>query len=186
VVSADGGTPQEVLPENENQNDVGWSPDGKQMIFGRAPYLQGTTDNIVIKIVDLQTKQTFTLPGSNSLFSPRWSPDGQHVAAVSANLHKIELFDFKTQKWTDWITNPDFAGAPTWSQDGSYLYYGSGSGEGGSYCRVKIGRNEPERLFDLAGLHLYSFMIGLTPDGSPLLSRDMSSDEIYSMDLELP
>src|SRR5262249_51998216 len=62
VVSADGGTPQEVLPENENQNDVGWSPDGKQMIFGRAPYLQGTTDNIVIKIVDLQTKQTFTLP----------------------------------------------------------------------------------------------------------------------------
>ncbi len=186
TISADGGTPQEILSEKENQNDVGWSPDGKQLVFGRAPFLKGTNDTIVIKIVDLSTKRESTVPGSNNLWAPRWSPDGRHLAAVSLDSRKLLLFDFETQKWADWVSNSAFVGYPIWSQDGSYVYYNGGSGDGGYYCRVKMGTSKPEQLFSFSGLHFYSFMIGMAPDGSPLVSRDMSSDEIYSLDVDLP
>jgi hypothetical protein len=30
---------------------------------------------------------------------------------------KLLLFDFKTQKWSDWITEPGLVGYLNWSQD---------------------------------------------------------------------
>jgi Tol biopolymer transport system component len=186
LVSADGGTPQEVFAEKEDQNDVGWSPDGKQLVFGRVPFLPGTTDTIVIKIFDLATKRVSTVPGSENLFAPRWSPNGQHLVAVSADSKKLLLFDFKTEKWTDWVSSPDFIGAPSWSKDGAYVYYLNRSGDGGTYRRIRVGANEPELVVDLGNLHFFSFMIGLTPDSSALFARDVSADEIYSIEVELP
>jgi Tol biopolymer transport system component len=184
LVSADGGTPQEVFAEKENQNDVGWSPDGKQLVFGRAPFLPGTTDTIAIKIFDLATKTVSTVPGSENLFAPRWSPDGQHLVAVSADIKKLLLYDFKTEKWTDWVSSPDSLGVPSWSKDGAYVYYVSG--EVGTYRRIRVGANKPELVVDFGNLHLADFMIGLTPDGSALFTRDVSADEIYSLEVELP
>jgi Tol biopolymer transport system component len=187
LVSADGGTPQEVFAEKENQNDVGWSPDGKQLVFGRIPFLPGTTDTIAIKIFDLATKRVSTVPGSENLFAPRWSPDGQHLVAVSADSKKLLLFDFKTEKWTDWVSSPDFLGEPSWSKDGAYVYYLNRSGDGGTYRRIRVGANKPELVVDFGNLHLFGdSMIGLTPDGSVLFTRDVSADEIYSLEVELP
>ena len=37
LISAQGGTPQELLAEKEFQVDVGWSSDGKRLVFGRVP-----------------------------------------------------------------------------------------------------------------------------------------------------
>jgi len=185
LISSDGGTPREVLSEKENQNDVGWSPDGKQLVFGRVPFLQGTTDKIVIKIVDLVTKKESIVPGSANMYAPRWSPDGQHLVAVSADNKKLLLFDFKTQKWADWITS-DLLGAPSWSKDGAYVYYDDMSAGSSSYRRIKVGAKKSDLVVQLADINLYSFMTGITPDGSPLLTRDVSVDEIYSLEVELP
>jgi Tol biopolymer transport system component len=33
VVSSEGGTPQRVLPSDQSQMDVNWSPDGNSLIF---------------------------------------------------------------------------------------------------------------------------------------------------------
>jgi serine/threonine protein kinase len=186
LISADGGMPQEVFSEKENQNDVGWSPDGNQLVFGRIPFIQGTTDRIVIQIFDLRTKKASIVPGSENLFAPRWSPDGQYLVALTADSKRLVLFDFKTQKWTDWVSTADFVGAPTWSRDRAYVYYVAGPADGGSYRRIKLGASKPETVVDFAELHLFSFMAGLTPDGSPLFTRDVSVDEIYSLEVQLP
>ena len=73
--------------------------------------------------MDLATHQVSTIPGSENLFSPRWSPDGQYLAALTADSTKLLLFNFKTQKWSDWVNEPGAIGFPNWSRDGSYLYY---------------------------------------------------------------
>ena len=47
-----------------------------------------------------------------------------------------------------------------------------------------------ERLADLKGFRRMIFMelpwSGVTPDGSPLLLRDISSQEVYALDFAIP
>ena len=58
------------------------------------------------------------------------------------------------------------------------------------YYRIPLGQTRAELLVDLKDLHQNSNVLGgwsgITPDGSPLFVRDLSTDEIYALDLELP
>jgi Tol biopolymer transport system component len=190
LISASGGTPDGVLSEKGYQTDPTWSPDGKQITIGRAPFRPGSTDKIVIHLLDLNSRQISTIPGSENLYSPRWSPDGRHLAALSADSQKLLLFDFKTQKWADWITEPGAIGFPTWSRDGRYVYYDNTSTKKPAFLRVKVGQTRSESLIDLKDMRRYGgygwAWSGLAPDDSALLVRDASTDEIYSLELELP
>ena len=186
LISAQGGAPQEMLAESHTQLDATWSPDGKKIAFGRSP---GT--GVSISIIDLATHQVPTVPGSENLFSPRWSPDGRYLAALNLDSTKLVLFDFKTQKWSDWITEPGVVGYLSWSPDGSYLYYDSTFTDHPTFRRVKVGQTHSELLVDLKGLLRYSTppaygWSGIAPDGSALFTRDLSTDEIYALDLDLP
>ena len=178
-----------MLAENLPQIDPGWSPDGKQMVFGRHPMEEST-----IQLLDLNSKQVSIIPGSQGLYSPRWSPDGRYLAALSINWRKIVIFDFERQTWSDWVSGPGRLGYPEWSQDGKYLYFvrilETGVTDTPGYYRIQLRQTRPELLVDLKDLHQYASPIGswcgITPDGSPLLVRDLSTDEIYALDLELP
>jgi Tol biopolymer transport system component len=142
--------------------------------------------NLLLRgLLDLNSRQISTIPGSENLYSPRWSPDGQHLAALSADSKKLLLYDFKTQKWTDWINEPGAIGFPTWSRDGRYVYYDNTSTENPDFRRVKVGQTRSEFLIDLKDIRRWAWT-GLAPDDSALLVRDVSTDEIYSLDLELP
>ncbi len=184
LISANGGAPQEMLAENLLQLDADWAPDGKQMIFGR-----GWWDNKqTIQLLDLNSKQVSVIPGSRGLYSPRWSPDGRYLAALSDNFSKILIFDFKRQTWSVWVSG-NF-GYPAWSRDGKYLYFESFFAEKPGYFRIQLGGTRPELLVDLKDLHQFASSIGawsgITPDGSPLFVRALGTDEIYALDLELP
>jgi DNA-binding winged helix-turn-helix (wHTH) protein/dipeptidyl aminopeptidase/acylaminoacyl peptidase len=188
LISAQGGTPEEVLSEKGYQIDPTWSPDGKQITVGGAPL--ASSGKLVLRVVDLNSKQISTIPGSENLYSPRWSPEGRHLAALSADSKKLLIFDFKTQKWTDWINEPGAIGFPTWSRDGGYVYYDTWSTQNTAFRRVKVGETHSEFLIDLKYLRRYgghgSGWSGLAPDDSALLVRDVSADEIYSLEVELP
>jgi hypothetical protein len=112
----------------------------------------------------------------------------QHTSPVPT---KLLLFDFKTQKWSDWIAEPGVVGYLNWSQDGNYLYYDSAFTDHPTFRRVKVGQTHSELLFDLKGLARYLAppaygWSGIAPDGSALFTRDLSTDEIYALDLDLP
>ena len=186
LISAQGGAAQEMLAENLPQGDPGWSPDGKQMVFGRF-----VNEKATIQLLDLNSKQVSIIPGSQGLYSPRWSPDGRYLAALPVNQRKIVIFDFKRQTWSDWVSGPRRYRYPAWSRDGKYLYFETRATETPGYYRIQLGQTRPELVVDLKDLHQFYGPImgswsGITPDGSPLFVRDLSTDEIYALDLELP
>jgi len=186
LISAQGGTPKQMLPEKEYQADAHWFPDGKRMIFGRLPFISGSSEKVALQVLDLNSKQVSTIPGSENLYSPRLSSDGKHLAALSSDNKKLLIFDFKTQKWTGWINEPEGIGFPAWSRDGNYVYYNV-PGKNTAYRRVKVGQTRSELFVDLKDLRRWALpWSGLTPDGSALFVRDVSSDEIYALDMELP
>ena len=185
LISAQGGTPEQVLSEKEYQVDAHWFPDGKRMIFGRTPWIPGSSEKVVLKVLDLDSKQVSIFPGSENFYSPHMSPDGKHLAAYSSDNKKLMIFDFKTQKWTGWINEPEGIHYAAWSRDGNYVYYNV-AGKNPAYRRIKVGQTHSELFVDLKGLRRYNGWSGLTPDGSPLFVRDVSNDEIYALDLELP
>jgi serine/threonine protein kinase/Tol biopolymer transport system component len=186
LVSAQGGATQELLSENLSEMDPTWSPDGKRIAFGRLAY----AENKDIEILDLQTHQISVLPGSQANFSPRWSPDGRFLVAVAGDSRKLSLFDFQTQKWTDWVTQTTALGFPCWSRDGKYLYFDSTYSNSQSYVRIKVGETKSESVLSLKDLRRYFGSVGawsgLTPDGTPIFVRDISTQEIYALDVQLP
>jgi WD40 repeat protein len=119
------------------------------------------------------------------LYSPHLSPNGKHLAAYSSDNKKLMIFDFKTQKWAGWINEPEGIHYAAWSRDGNYVYYNV-AGKNPACRRIKLGQTRSELFVDLKDLRRYNVWSGLTPDGSPLFVRDVSNDEIYALDLELP
>jgi DNA-binding winged helix-turn-helix (wHTH) protein/Tol biopolymer transport system component len=185
LISAQGGIPEQVLSEKEYQADAHWFPDGKRMIFGRTPWIPGSSEKVVLKVLDLNSKQVSTFPGSENLYSPHLSPNAKHLAAYSSDNKKLMIFDFKTQKWAGWINEPEGIHYAAWSRDGNYVYYNV-AGKNPACRRIKLGQTRSELFVDLKDLRRYNGWSGLTPDGSPLFVRDVSNDEIYALDLELP
>ena len=189
LVSAQGGSPEELLPEQVGEVDAAWSPDGAQLAFGRISSMNtGTVD---IQLVDMKTRQTSTLPGSKGLFSPRWSPDGRYLAAMSVEgSKKLMLYDFRTQKWSEWLTESDNFDYPYWSADSRYIYYDNFTTDNPKCRRIKVGDNRPEDLFSLNGLRRYfgiwGSWSGQAPDDSRLFVRDVSTQDIYALDVDFP
>ena len=188
LVSANGGDAHEMLSENSSQIDANWSPDGERMMFGEYNRDQS---GLKIRIINFRTHEITTIPGSKGLFSPRWSPDGRYIAAMSPNGTDMMLFDFTTQKWTTWLKEP--AGAfsyPSWSADSQYLYFDDFVTGAEAVRRVKVGASEAEMVFELGSLERYPGALGpwtgRAADGSFMFVKDRSTQEVYQLSLELP
>ncbi len=52
-----------------------------------------------LEIFDLRTSSTESIPGSEDLFSPRWSPDGRYIAALSLSQRSVRIFDEASHTW---------------------------------------------------------------------------------------
>jgi|SRR5215831_8545428 len=187
VIARIGGAPDDVLKESRSQIDANWSSDGTRIMFG---YLHDA-EGIDIKAVNLKTHQVETVPGSQGLFSPRWSPNGRYIAALSTDYTKVMLFDYQTKKWVTWLEEP--AGAvsyPSWAADSKSLYFDDLVTDEESIRRVKIGENRAERVLKLEGIDRYPGAFGLwtgsTPDGSWIFVRDRSTQEVYQLAVDLP
>jgi Tol biopolymer transport system component len=121
LVYADGGTPEPLLNEDRNAADPGWSADGQDLIFGREPDLMGKESGLhSIQIVHLATMKTETLPDSEGMFSPRWSPDGRWIIALSLNQKSLMLYDVVRERWKELARTS--AADPIWSADSKSIY----------------------------------------------------------------
>jgi Tol biopolymer transport system component len=142
----------------------------------------------------LQTHGVSAVPGSQGLRSPRWSPDGRYISAVSVerigstSVDKLVLFDVETQKRTEQAPGMD-TGFQSWSRDGKYVYFLSYVLRGRIVFRVAVGDNRPEKILSLQNFPTtgrWGAWVSLTPNDDPLVLRDVSRQEIYALDWETP
>jgi Tol biopolymer transport system component/DNA-binding winged helix-turn-helix (wHTH) protein len=186
LVSASGGdSPNQIAPSNigDVDTDPTWTSDGKSIIFGRAP--AGERGGQAIYRVDLSRGNLTLIPGSNRLFSPRISPDGRYIAALTADAKQLTLLDQTTNSWST-LAEGDHFGFNEWSPDGKYVYVEE-SGGFGRIVRVRIKDRVSEDVLSLKDfpqlIDPFASWYGLTPDGKILLMRDRSLQEIYALDL---
>lgn len=143
-----------------------------------------------VRILNLDTKQWKTVPGSQGLRSPRWSPDGQYIAAHSAEQSQLFLYSFQTGNWKT-LPSPSgprgtYLGWPAWSHDSRYLYFMVGS----IVYRVRIADSHlevaanTEKIDIVCPVVAWGYWFGLTPDDRVLVLRDRSVEEVYALDLE--
>ena len=188
IISAEGGAPHELFADDQDESDPTWSPNGNAIAFGRGPWTNNP--EVDIRIVDLNTHQVSNVPGSEGFFSPRWSPDGRYIVALRMKEPRTPLlFDFTTQRWEELPgTN---MGSPNWSMSGKYVYLQDWSTVNDRLVRIRLSDRKVENIAafeSIGGLGLGTIIAwtGVAPDDSPLLARDVSAEEVYAFDLEVP
>lgn len=187
LISADGGMPEPLLNEQRNEMDPNWSRDGNSLIFSYFPIFEkAPPEKLGVFEVDLGTRNVRKLPGSDGLWAPRWSLDGRYIVARSLDSRALMLFDFQTKTWTELVKGAYF-GITNWSADGKYVYY-LRRGKEPAVLRVRIADRKTEEIASLKDVRQTGFRgaiwMGLAPDDSPLLLRDIGTQEIYALDLQ--
>jgi dipeptidyl aminopeptidase/acylaminoacyl peptidase len=185
VASADGGVPRLFTGSESDYADPDWSPDGAFLIYGgMSEFERGQKTPLFL--VDLRTEKVSTLPGSEGMTSPRWSPDGRYIAAH--NSQKLIRFDMKERKWTDWARIP--VKFKNWSRDGSSLFVEAQLDGGSGVYQLRVDERKPLKLFSLAELRPamqpFGISTGLAPDDSPLAVQVVGTQEVYALDWNAP
>jgi WD40 repeat protein len=126
----------------------------------------------------------------NETAMPRWSPDGKFLVAESLDSRNLMTYEFRTQTWTRLaVTGNEMIGYSSWSSDSKFVYYNTYSNGAGKILRVSVRTRQPEMVVALKDLDEADTMgrfFTLTPDDRPVVVRDTSIAEIYSLSLQLP
>ena len=188
LVSADGGELQQPIAGQEDQADPNWSLDGSSFVFGGQLRPEAEASKNLIRIFKVATHQISVVPGSEGLWSPRWSPDGRYLAAMTNNGRKLLFYDFKNPVWTVAVEQTPL-GYIEWSRHGDYVYFLNFTGTP-SIWRVRVSDHKLEQVNDLKNFHQAPFTVGgwmgLDPDDAPLLVRDAGTQDIHALTLDLP
>lgn len=182
TVSSDGGDLQVLLEEGRNQADPDWGPGGGAVVFGRLPdYAAEATAPKDIEILDLATRKVSVLPESIGMFSPRWSPDGRYIAAMTLDQHRLMVFDRNSGKWS--TVAQGLIHNPVWSRDGLALYFQALQEDEVPIFRVSITDHRLERICgrDEAGSADSIEFWSLAPDGGPIGSFLFYGADVYGL-----
>jgi DNA-binding winged helix-turn-helix (wHTH) protein/Tol biopolymer transport system component len=183
LLSSSGGSPELLVKEGgqEPEDDPTWTPDGKSIVFARSD-----GNEHAIYRLDFNTRKVAPIPASEGLFSPRVSPDGRYICALTLPDTKLVLFDTSTNHWSSLVEGKQL-GYTEWSHDGKYVYMRETRDDAGEMVRVRIKDRVLEDVVSLKDFpqlsDMFAAWIGLTPDDSPLLMRDRSVQEIYALEL---
>jgi serine/threonine protein kinase len=194
VIPMAGGAAEKIV---EWGHAPAWSPDGNSLAFatlvpGTHVFQSGRW--LEIHTIDLRTKQVTVLPASDNVYGPWWPRPDMIVAESFDPYGGFETYDFNSKKWTrigkgslfylNWAPSPD----------GKYLYTLLASPA--KIQRIRAEDFKFEDVGDLNDLRMVdddtlgqaslNYWIGVAADGSPTLTRDVGSDEIYALDVKWP
>jgi Tol biopolymer transport system component len=186
LIAASGGDPKPASLHGGGEMQPSWSPDGTELMYSDFPFFSAQPQKVAVHILHLATGQVETVPGSEGFFAPQWSPDGSHAMAFALDGHRIMLFDFGTRTWSQLAQG---WGLVRWSADSHWAYY-LRYRDNPAIMRVRIKDRYVEQVASLNGIRLTGMLagleFGLTPQGNPVITHDIGTQEIYSLDWNRP
>jgi len=183
LIGMDGGSPAAIVEKDGNWPH--WSPDGRLLVFmdrDASPHIQ---------ILDLRTGRRSMVPGPAGLLNPQWVGDDRLVAGTQ-DFTKLMVFDLRTQQWSDLVsvTAPGYFVNWVHSPDYKSVDYITG-GTDPMLRNIRLADRRVETITSLKGLHRATGPAGNTelsvaPDGSPVFTRDIGTQEIYALTVKWP
>jgi Tol biopolymer transport system component len=185
LVPSPGGSLDEPLPQGEDQGVPTWTLNGRSLVFGDRRTITDF-DHAAIHALDLDTRDLSTIVAPIGMWSPRVSPDGKHVTAISYDNKTLYIRDISRGDWRKCVSM-DFLEDPSWPLESSWIQFVGRIQPGPQYVlfRVSPTCEQPKQILDLSG---YVFAgdrwIGIAPDHSPIgLVR--APPEVYALDWRL-
>jgi Tol biopolymer transport system component len=189
VVSFDGAIQRVTTREDLKTNDMNpsFSPDGSLVAFDECTWNVNCSDESrsvdePIHVANLKTGRVSALPGSEGMWTPRWSPNGRFIAGLSSPGAKLTLYDCQTR--TQSKVSDAHASWPSWPWDGKFLFYET-SGDSASWWRLRMRDRKTERIADLKGLQVTEWFAP-APNNSLITKHSIGAEEIYALDFDAP
>ena len=178
VMSSFGNGQTRLTDYEESDGAAAWSPNGRQIVFGRTLFNRKGERNEEVYVMDADGGNQRNLtrhPAFDAL--PDWSPDGLQIAFVSdrdggathdPNIYVMDADGSNVRQ----ITHTKFAGSPQWSPDGQHIAFEASLG---------LGQGRQVYVMDADGTHrrqvsepipnAVMFVEGWSPDGTQILYK---------------
>jgi Tol biopolymer transport system component/DNA-binding winged helix-turn-helix (wHTH) protein len=189
LISASGGPAEQITSGSASDLDPTWSPDGSTIVYGQTR-MDGGKQAVSIQFLDLATRRSTALAGADGICCPRWSPDGRFLLASHADYSDLLLYEFATRKWTTAVKERGLIGYMEWADGGKDILFDTFDVEEPAFYRLRLSDLHLDTVVKIGDIRRFfgpfGPWTGIAPGGSPLLVRDISKEEIYSLDLDLP
>jgi Tol biopolymer transport system component/DNA-binding winged helix-turn-helix (wHTH) protein len=190
LVSSGGGPLRAVTPGDQSVADPTWSPHSREIMFSAVPdwWPGGSTSRPPISVLTIDSGQIRTVPGSGGLWSPRWSPNGRYILAMTQDFTRLMLFDFVTQHWTELGRGETFD-FPEWYPDSEFVYVTDHSKNQTRLMRITRANGKQHEVLDLDSVNPKAqgcWMISPPESASLLVSCTVPNGDIYALDVDLP
>ena len=129
VMDTDGGNPQNLTNDPNDDRHPSWSPDGKQIVFSSDRDGNG---EIYVMEVDGNNQRRLTNNPNLDKF-PSWSPDGERIAFMSQRdghfigdfglSYEIYVMDADGKNTRRLTNNRKTDVSPSWSPDGKWIVF---------------------------------------------------------------
>ncbi|HET9399320.1 MAG TPA: hypothetical protein VFO34_00070, partial [Candidatus Acidoferrales bacterium] len=182
TISPEGGYPEPVAADTHAQTSPTWSPGGDSIYFGRDP--DGENQDMFLYRVNVKSGALERLVGSQDLYAPICSPDGNSLVAQSVTgAHELILFDLRTGQRR--VLSDNHADYPDWSADSRFVYFNTLMYKQPGLFRVRVADSKIEKIADVPFLSTGSYGVwsGLAPDGSVLVLRSHVQTDVYALSL---
>ena len=182
IIGMQGGAPKKIADKN---SFIGtWSPDGSSLVF----FDNNHGETYQMEIFNLRTGMRSVVPSSQGVYGAQWITQDTLIA-YKESLGALGVFDIKSGKWTELVSGEPINWAL--SADRKYLYYTTGGTEPKA-MRARFADHKIEEIASLKDLRRVvdsvdqNTQISVAPDGSPIFTRDIGTQEIYALMVKWP
>jgi hypothetical protein len=143
---------------------------------------------MVIHSLEVLTGRQTIVPGSNGLWTARWSPDGHYLLALTPDSKTVMVLDAITKRWKR-VAQVGIIENPAWSRDSAYVFgFGRDDAEHPWVYRVRIADGRVDTMADVSGVPVADGgpWFGVAPDNTIIGLRGFVLSDVWALDCVLP